>query len=194
MTTSNGLTLTRYAWGYPSETDRSSLKANGWSYSQTEKGWFKLEVASGFSPTLADAVKIGALQVAYEDGKCVMTPIAYFAGVRDMLLKPDGYTYDWTNKKWCKPMTPTDFQELQSFAPRTEWEMQYDQVQETVERKISNRKMSILQREQWGLSPEEKKYQTWLAPNKDFIASLPIHPPAVTPGQPVRAPVLPLKP
>ena len=74
---SNGLTITcRPNRGWLSAQDFEALKKDGYGYNSTEL--CKLEVAPGASLALADAVKVGALQDAYEDGKCVVTARAYF--------------------------------------------------------------------------------------------------------------------
>ena len=67
----------------------------------------KLEVAPGASPMLADAVKVGALQVAYEDGKCVVTARAYFPLVNVHTGFMHGYTYEPSCRRWTKEMSPS---------------------------------------------------------------------------------------
>ena len=80
-----------------------------------------MEVASGFSPTLVDAVKIGALLPAYEDGKCVVTALTYFplVNIQAGFMHPSGYTYEHSCHRWSKMMSPADFQKLESLAPKT---------------------------------------------------------------------------
>mmetsp|Transcript_54072 Transcript_54072/g.142382 ORF Transcript_54072/g.142382 Transcript_54072/m.142382 type:complete len:89 (+) Transcript_54072:59-325(+) len=82
MRSSNGLTLTcrpRPRGWRGSDQAFEALTKDGYGNNSTE--FCKLEVAPGASPTLADAVKVGALQVAYEDGKCVVTARMYFPDV-----------------------------------------------------------------------------------------------------------------
>ena len=114
---SNGLTLTcRPKRGHLPPGDFEALKKDGYGYSKTE--FCKLEVAPGSSPTLADAVTVGALQVEYEDGKCVVIARAWFPHVNVHTGFMHGYTYEPSCRRWTKPMTPADFQELQSLAPK----------------------------------------------------------------------------
>ena len=135
MQSSNGLTLTcRPRGGWVSDQDFEALKKDGYGYNSTE--FCKLEVAVGSSPTLADALKVGALQVAYEDGKCVVTARVFFPDVNvhaGFAFREHGYTYE--RRRWTKPMTPAEFQELQALAPKTtdptEW------IKHAVERKIT---------------------------------------------------------
>ena len=179
MQSSNGLTLTcRPRGGWVSDQDFEALKKDGYGYNSTE--FCKLEVAVGSSPTLADALKVGALQVAYEDGKCVVTARAYFPYVNVHTGFMNGYTYQSSYPRWTKPMTPAEFQELQALAPKTadptEW------IKHAVERKITRLQdccsvgmdeQSTYKHSSGKMTKEE--YRRWLARNQQFIASLPMH-------------------
>ena len=135
MQSSNGLTLTcRPRGGWVSDQDFEALKKDGYGYNSTE--FCKLEVAVGSSPTLADALKVGALQVAYEDGKCVVTARVFFPDVNihtGFAFREHGYTYE--SPRWTKPMTPAEFQELQALAPKTADPT--ESIERAVERKFA---------------------------------------------------------
>ena len=134
MQSSNGLTLTcRPRGGWVSDQDFEALKKDGYGYNSTE--FRKLEVAVGSSPTLADALKVGALQVAYEDGKCVVTARVFFPDVNVHNGFMNGYTYQSSYPRWTKPMTPAEFQELQALAPKTADPT--ESIERAVERKFA---------------------------------------------------------